>query len=417
MPTDRDDISRTLGLGSHKAGRWAWVKYVLLVAALAATWALWPRGEDARSPRYVTEAITRGGFDVVVSATGSIEPTELVEISSELSGTLETVEVDFNDAVEVGSLLATLDTAKLASEQAVQQASVLAAEAKVAVAEASLREARQTYDRGRKLVERGVETEETFIGQQAGFERAEAELAAARADLALAQANLRSVDVDLDKSRILSPVKGIVLERDADPGQIVAASLSAPILFTVAEDLTQMELQADIDEADIGKVAVGQQARFTVEAYDDRTFPAQITQVRFAPETTEGVVTYKAILTLDNSDMALRPGMTATADIVVTTVQDTVLVPNAALRYAPPRAAENAEKQERSGLIGLVMPRRPGGNGNGAAATGKSVWILRAGQPVEVPLTTGESDGDVTAVLAGDLAPGDKVITDQVEAD
>ncbi|MBN2907881.1 MAG: efflux RND transporter periplasmic adaptor subunit [Rhodobacteraceae bacterium] len=414
--TDRDDISQNLGLGAHKTGRWSWLKYTLIAAiVVGGGWSLYARGDDGKGVRYVTETVTRGGFDVLVSATGSIEPTELVEISSELSGTIRTVEVDFNDAVEVGTVLATLDTAKLAAERAVREASVGAAKAKTAVAAASLTEARATYERGQELVERGVESQETFIAQQASYARAEAELGAAKADVALAEANLQSVAVDLEKSTIVSPVKGIVLERDADPGQIVAASLSAPILFTVAEDLTQMELQADIDEADIGLVAVGQGARFTVEAYDDRIFPAEITQVRFAPETTEGVVTYKAILTLDNSDMALRPGMTATADIVVASIKDALLVPNAALRYAPPRAAV-ADEGERSGLIGLVMPRRLGANGGGMA-TGKSVWVLRDGLPTEVAVTTGQTDGDVTAILSGDLSPGDPVITDQFEAE
>lgn len=412
--TDQDDISRTLGLGAHRKGRWAWVKYALIAGAAVGAWALYPRDDQAGSIRYVTEAVSRGGFDVIVSATGSIEPTELVEISSELSGTIETVEVDFNDLVEVGTVLATLDTAKLQAELAVRKASVGAAEARIAMALASLTEARETYERGQRLVARGVESEEAFIAQKAGFDRAESELRVAQADRDLARANLQSVEVDLEKSTIVSPVKGIVLERNADPGQIVAASLSAPILFTVAEDLTQMEMQADIDEADIGQVAVGQKARFTVEAYDDRVFPAEITQVRFAPETTEGVVTYKAILTLDNSDMALRPGMTATADIVVATVEDALLVPNAALRYAPPRAAETSN-EDRSGLIGLVMPHRPGANGSNA--TGKSVWVLRDGAPTEVAVTPGRSDGDVTEIIEGDLAPGDRVITDQVEAE
>ncbi|TCP43075.1 efflux RND transporter periplasmic adaptor subunit [Rhodovulum marinum] len=412
--SERDELSAKLGLGAHRKTRPGWVKYALIVVALAAAWVFYPRGDAGGVMRYVTEPVTRGGFDVLVTATGSIEPTELVEISSELSGTIETVEVDFNDPVEIGTVLATLDTAKLQAERAVREASVGAARARIAVAAASLNEARASYLRGEELIERGVESEEVFIAQQAAYARAQAELGVAEADLALAEANLQSVSVDIEKSTIVSPVRGIVLERDADPGQIVAASLSAPILFTVAEDLAQMELQADIDEADIGLVAVGQRAQFTVEAHDTRVFPAEIAEVRFSPETTEGVVTYKAILALDNSDMALRPGMTATADIVVASVTDALLVPNAALRYAPPRVAEAAQG-ERSGLIGLVMPRRPGAGGG--IATGKSVWVLRDGAPTEVAVVPGQTDGTVTEILQGDLGPGDRVITDQVEED
>src|SRR5690606_3720750 len=204
----------------------------------------------------------------------------------------------------------------------------------------------------------------------------------------LAEAAFSSVRSDLDKTVIRSPVKGIVLDRAADAGKIVASSLNAPTLFVIADDLAEMELRVDVDEADIGKVAVGNAARFTVEAYPGRGFAATITEVRYAPETTEGVVTYKAILAVDNTDLALRPGMTATATITVAVVADALQVPNAALRYAPPQAA--GESGGGSGLLGLIMPRRPGANGAGTAS-GRAVGVLRDGTPEEVAVETGQS--------------------------
>lgn len=412
---DQDDITRKLGLGAGqaRARRWPIALAVVLGLGLGAV-VLFGRsgGTDIV---YATEPVQRADLQVTVAATGTVEPTDLVEISSELSGTIESVHVDFNDQVEVGTLLARLDTTKLEAQLAVQRAALASAEAQLTVAEATLDEARETYDRGLELQARGVETEQAFIAHKAAFLRAQANVEAAIAARDLAQANLDVVQVDLDKSCICSPVKGIVLDRDVDEGQIVAASLSAPILFTLAEDLSRMELQVNIDEADIGMVAVGQSAVFTVDAYDDRSFPARITALRYASETVDGVVTYLGILTLDNSDGALRPGMTASADIVVAAVTDALVVPNAALRYAPPQeATPDQDDTGGSGLVGMIMPGRPGGGGS-PVNTGKAVWVLRDGAPVEVPVKTGRSDGSVTVILAGDLAEGDRVITDQTD--
>lgn len=416
---DQDEMSKTLGIGQHKGrGRRVglWAVLALFAAGLLAAW-LWS-GAQAHKVSYSTEPVARADVQVMVSAIGTIEPTDLVEISSELSGTVESVHVDFNDQVEVGTLLARLDTSKLEAQLAVQAASLASAEAKVAVSTVTLDEARQTYERGLELQQRGVESETTFIAQAAAYQRAQAELRAAEAARDLAQANYDVVKTDLEKACICSPVKGLVLDRDVDEGQIVAASLSAPILFTVAEDLSRMEVQVDIDEADIGMVAVGQSAVFTVEAYDERSFPAQITQLRYAPETVDGVVTYKAILSLDNSDMSLRPGMTASADIVVMDIRDALVVPNAALRYAPPEIeTEEEDGRGASGLLGMIMPSPP--EAPEAEATGvgqtRGLWVLRGDAPAEVAVTIGQSDGSVTVITDGDLAEGDRVITDRID--
>lgn len=178
----------------------------------------------------------------------------------------------------------------------------------------------------------------------------------------------------------------------------------------LAEDLRQMELQVDIDEADIGRVAVGNKAKFTVDAYDERRFPAEISEIRFAPETIDGVVTYKTILTIDNAEMLLRPGMTATADIVVAEITRALVVPNAALRYAPPRAPAEDTEEERSGLLGMLIPDRLD---DAAGGDNKTLWVLKDGIAQEIAVRAGDSDGLVTEILEGPLAEGDTVITDQ----
>ena len=416
MPDQRGDVAETLGLDKGRHLRRKWLRYALLLALAAGGLAFWyirSTGEPAF--RYVTAEAATGSFTVTVTATGTVEPTNLVEISSELSGTLARVEVDHNDIVEVGTVLARLDTTKLEAQLAVSKASLDAAIARVAMAQATLDEARERYETSLRLEERGVTAHQDFVAQRAVFIRAQSELQSAMADRALAEANLDLHQAELDKACICSPIAGVVLDRAADEGQIVASSLSAPILFTIAEDLTKMELQVDIDEADIARISVGDRATFTVDAYDERQFPAEIAEIRFAPETIEGVVTYKAILTIDNADLALRPGMTATADITVAEISDALIVPNAALRYAPPAAPDPmVQEDERSGLLGMILPRRP--EEETRAQDGRTVWVLREGQATEIAIVAGESNGRLTEILDGDLAPGDQVITDRIDA-
>jgi len=232
----------------------------------------------------------------------------------------------------------------------------------------------------------------------------------AEADLRLARSNLELAQADLEKAVIRSPIDGVVLDRQAEAGQIVGGTSAASVLFTLAEDLTRMELQVDVDEADIGRVAAGQPATFAVDAFPGRSFPAEVVSVRFAPETTDGVVTYKAVLAVENGDALLRPGMTATATITVARTEGVLTVPNAALRYAPPRQAA-AQSGGPGGLAGLVMPSRP--RAQAGVADGRSVWVLRGGTPVRIEVAIGDSDGTRTMVSSDDLSAGDEVITGQ----
>lgn len=402
------DLATILAAGARRRGGRGWlVAGVLVVAAALAGW--WQWSGDGQSVAYDTSPVMRGDLVVQVTATGSVQPTTQVDVSSELSGTLATVEVDYNDRVEVGQILARLDDTKFRANAANAEAQLAAAQGRLMQAEATLREAEAAWESQSELDRRGVSSRNASVSAEAARDRAAAAVEIARADLTLAEANLSIARADVEKAVLRSPIRGIVLNRTAEAGQIVASSLNAPVLFTLAEDLSRMELRVDVDEADIGRVATGQMAEFTVDAYPGRTFPASITQVRFAPETLDAVVTYKAILGFDNPDGLLRPGMTATATITVAEATDALLVPNAALRYAPPAAAE--ESEGGSGLIGLIMPRRPAATRG--EASGRAVWVLRGSTPVEVPVTPGDSDGTRTAVSADGLAEGDAVITAQ----
>ncbi len=409
MADEQEEITRILGLGAGGRRRSALIAGAVLVPVLAGLlWLGIAVFSDGGGTAYRTAPIVRDSFTVTVTATGTVEPTTLVEVSSELSGAVETVHVDFNDSVGVGTVLATLDTRKLKAHLAIAQASLETAAARVAVAQAALDKAQADFEITRTLERRGVTSHQAFIAQQTNLRRAEAELRSAEADRALAEATLTLHQTDLDNACICSPIRGVVLGRAIDPGQIIAASLSAPVLFTIAGDLQEMQLQVAIDEADIGRVAVGNTARFTVDAFRDRHFPAEISELRFAAEIVNGVVTYKAILNVDNSDLLLRPGMTATAEITVAEVTDALVVPNAALRYAPPQPPAQQKTDDRSGLLGMLMPSSP----QATATIGDgTIWILRDGRPVETAIVPGETDGEVTQILGGDLAEGDLVIT------
>lgn len=408
-----EDIARVIAGAKRRGGR-GWLLALLLLGLGLSGWLWVGRSAETGGTVYVTEPVVRGDLTATVTATGTVQPTTEVEVSSELSGTLLSVDVDYNDEVTVGQVLARLDDTKLRAQVANAEAALAAARAQLAQAEATQREAEELYETQAELQKRGVVKHSDFVTYEANRDRARAAVEAAQASLTLAEANLALQRTDLEKTAIRSPIAGVVLNRDVSAGQIVAASLSAPTLFTLAEDLRRMQLLVDIDEADIGEIAVGNAARFTVDAYSGRSFPATITQIRYAPETTDDVVTYKGVLAVNNADLTLRPGMTATATIVVTEEQGVLQVPNAALRYAPPQVAESAGGGA-GGLVGLIMPAPPG-SGSSSAASGKTVWVLRDGTPVEVQVTPGATDGKHTVIAAGDLAEGDQVITDQRDA-
>ncbi len=404
------DVSAVLA-GGRRSG----VRRRLLIAAAVVLVALaglgfWLfSGSSGSSVTYTTAPVTQGDLTVTVTATGTVEPTNQVSISSELSGTVRSVLVDYNDVVKKGQVLAQLDTSKLNDNLALAKATLAARQADVAQAQATVAETEAAFKRISELAAKDLSSQQDLDTAKAAANRATAALKSAEANAEIAQANVSIAETDLAKADIKSPIDGVVLSRDVEPGQIVASSFSAPVLFTLAQDLSQMELQVDIDEADMGQVKQGDPATFTVEAFQGKSFPATIEQLRYSPETVEGVVTYKAILTVDNSDLLLRPGMTATADITVQTVKNATLVPNAALRYSPP--VEQTSSGGGAGLLGLLMPSRPhNSRATEVSADGtRKIWVLREGEPVSVSVKVGASDGVHTAVT-GDLTVNDKVI-------
>lgn len=410
----RKDL-RTI-LAENRATDWSrflpptWM-LIAIAAVAAGSLSYWYFGGATTQVQYVTERVGRGDVTVTVRATGTIEPTDQVEVSSELSGTMRYVDVDFNDTVKKGQVLARLDTEALEAQIAASRATLTAREAQVREISATVAETKAAYDRAKTLRRKQFLSDAGLEQARAAYERAAASLGSAQADVQTARADLKVKETNLGKATIRSPINGVVLDRNVEPGQTVASSLQAPVLFRIAQDLTRMQLEVDIDEADVAQVQKGDRATFWVEGLPDKVFPAQISAVHYASKTVEGVVTYKAILTIDNSELLLRPGMTATADIRVEEVKGAALVPNAALRFAP----QQETNQDRRSWLQRLMPRGPGrgpSQPNKSPGTGKSVWILLNGQAVERSITTGVSDGANTVVKGGDVKLGDLVIVD-----
>ena len=419
-PETAADIRRTLGLDEPADGRRRLLPWVLgaVLLALAGLGVAYFTSGDNGAVRFRTAEAQTGRLTVIVTATGQLKPVNQVDVGTEVSGTIESVAVDYNDRVSAGEVLARLDTAKLEAQTLQSKAALASARAKVSAAEATLVETRLKSERCTRLAEKNLCSREDVDTAQAAHLRAQAEAADAGAKVAEAAAKLRVDETNLDKAVIRAPIDAIILERRVEPGQTVAASLQTPVLFTLAEDLRQMELHVDVDEADVGQVREGQPATFSVDAYPGRNFPARITQVRYAPRTVEGVVTYETLLSVDNTDLSLRPGMTATAEITVKTVEDALLVPNAALRFTPPATVARAP-QSAGGLFSRLLIRRPAETaetqaGKAEPGSEQQVWVLRDGSPVAVPVTVGAADNRMTEILAGELAAGAPVIVDMV---
>ncbi|MCH8858186.1 MAG: efflux RND transporter periplasmic adaptor subunit, partial [Proteobacteria bacterium] len=315
-PTPDPQVMRQLGReSSWRLPQRAWFcgAGALGLAVIVAIF-FWLRGDG---PSYVTQEAVRGDLEVVVSATGTLRPRDQVDIGAEISGRIEKVLVDFNDRVVTGQILALLNTDQLEAKLAQSEAQFASARANVAQQEATLAQARATAARAEELFERSVLSQQELEAAQADLQRANANLRRANADAQLAAALVTADETNLSKASILSPIDGVVLDRRVEPGQAVAASFQTPILFTLASDLSQMELQIDLDEADIGVVHEGQHASFTVDAFPQRRFDANLVALHNAPETVNGVVTFPGVLAVDNNQRILRPGLTATVIILV----------------------------------------------------------------------------------------------------
>ena len=415
----RELLSRAGGTGWHLPAR-GWLIAVGLLILAVLSYALLGGDSTSKLPQYRTEQAVTGNLVVKVSATGNLKPTNQVDVGSELSGIVESVYVDDNDRVTKGQELAVLDLSKLEDAVARSRANLDAAEAQVQQSLATTAEARATMTRFKevaRLSEGKVPSKTEMDTAEANLKRAEANVASAKAAVTQARAALQSDETNISKAHIRSPIDGVVLARQVEPGQTVAASFTAPVLFTLAEDLTKMELQVDVDEADVGQVKVGQKAIFTVDAWPGRQYSAVITEVGYGSQIKEGVVSYPATLQVDNSDLSLRPGMTATAEITTLVRDNVLLVPNAALRFTPPAPAVAEKKTNRSVLRSLFpRPRRTPRQIAPPPIEGGShaIWVLQEGRAEPLQVQVGASDGRMTEVTGGELKAGMAVITEAV---
>lgn len=428
-------------LGDPVSRRWWQSPTVWLGAAAALAivggWAWWSAREAAaQKPVYISEALTRGNLSLSVAANGTLAPTRTVSVGSELSGTVRRVLVDINDRVKKGQVLVELDTEKLHAQLGRSRASLSSAQARLTQAQTNAREAAtqlQRLEQVHKLSDGQVPSQSEMDSARAAADKARADVAVASASVDDARAAVSTDETNLSKAAIKSPIDGVILTRAVDPGNAVAASLQAVTLFTVAESLDHLRLEVAVDEADVGTVAEGQRASFTVSAYPSRRYPAKVARVNYGSTKTDNVVTYTALLLAENADGSLRPGMTASATIRTQERQDVLLAPNAALRWAP--TSEEAAKADagKSGksIASTFMPpapparnRNPGGareaRGAGVNAGPRTLWVLRgadeAAAPVAVKVKTGLSDGrmtEIVEVIEGTLNEGDALITEQ----
>ena len=419
LPKTESDsaIETALGLdhtGRRKTRRRGWLYGLLALIVIGASLAgyQWYAGSPAKID-YTTVPAAAADLTVAVSATGTLQPLTQVDISSQLSGVVRSVSVNENQQVKKGDVLAALDTTKLEVQIERAQASAKAAAANVEDATVTLTENEKALVRAAELTKRGMATDQSLEAATATRDRSKAALDSAEANLAIANADLKSQQTDLANSTIYAPIDGIVLTRSVDPGQTVASSLQAPVLFIIAADLRNMELVAAVDEADIGAVKSGQHARFTVDAFPDRPFDAEIRDISFASLTTDGVVTYNARLEVNNNELLLRPGMTATVSVVTRQAKGVLTVPSTAFRYRP--AQQAARTWSLSDLFTGRMGR-PGGNRQRQQQPtpptdgSRTLYVLENGRPHPVKVKIGSTDGELTEITSG-LDEGALVIT------
>jgi len=363
---------------------------------------------------FVTAPVVQGDLAIKVTATGTVEPVRLVEVSTELSGTIAEVLVQTNDRVRVGQVLAVLDTSTTRLEHKRAEAAVRAARARLAEVGALREASSRELSRKTHLARQQLTTARDLDQATLASEQSKSKIEALRAELALAEADLELSAAKLSKARIISPIDGVVLRRSVEPGQTVAAALAAPVLFRLAPSLDQMQLKVDVDEADAMRVATGQTATFQLHALRDQKLEAVVEKLFLGPEIVQGVVTYKGILRFDNRPLGLRPGMTVSADITVDAIRDGLLVPNAALRFVPPDGVTVIAHQDTgSRSAALIMA----GSANGGAAAprpsaARKLHVERDGHLVAIVVEAGVTDGTLTHVRSPALKAGDAVVVD-----
>lgn len=391
-------IEQTLGINAPKKSplkKAVIIGGVILIIAAAIGFGI--KASSTPKNNYLTAPVQIKELTTTVSATGNLEPTNTIDVGIEVSGTITDVLVDYNDRVKASQILARLDTTKLTSQVTSSKAALMRAEANIKSAKASLSNAQNEYERIHKMYkETGGnypskqevdETDNALLSAKAALEAAIAQSAQAAAELEAHQDNLR-------KAIVVSPAEGIILERKIEPGQTVVAAMQTPVLFKMAKNLDTMKVIVSVDEADIGEVKEKQRVIFSVDAYPNRKFEGIITQLRLNSVIVNGVVTYDAVVEVPNHDLRLRPGMTATAQIVTGTLPSALTVPNAALRFTLPKNGEENKDEPKTDLPTNI----------------KTLWVLRDKEPEMVRVKVGKTDGISTAILSKELTQEDRVI-------
>jgi HlyD family secretion protein len=411
---------------------WSIALGLILAAALA--YVYWRRAPQV--PAYVTAEVTRGPVTRAITTTGAVDPVITVEVGAYVSGTIQACYCDYNTQVKAGQLCAKIDPRPYQVVVDQDAANLANAQAQLKKDQASLTYAKISYDRDQNLLGHGIVSRDTVDNDKSTYDQAVAQVKVDESTIQQRQAELHAAQVNLDYTNIISPVDGTVVSRNITIGQTVAASFQTPTLFLIAQDLTKMQVDTNVSETDVGNAKVGQKASFTVEAYPDRTFWGTVSQVREAPITVQNVVTYDVVVSVDNPDFALLPGMTANTRINTDERDDVLRVPLKALRFTPHGAEQAAahphaggeahgghgdaaaqersqeRDQERSDADASGGHDRAGGQRKRDAEAG--VWVLRDDRPVRVPVVTGLTDTTFAEVSQGDLKPGDRVIVDQV---
>jgi HlyD family secretion protein len=383
----------------------------------------WSLRDGARETPFVTAAVQNGAITQVVSATGTLQAVVTVQVGSQVSGTIEKLNADFNSKVKQGQVIAQLNQDKFKASVDQGKANLLAGQANLAKGKVGVDDTRRTLERVRELRKRDLVAQSDLDAAQAAYDAAVAQYEVNKAQVAQAQASLNQTTVDLNNTTIRSPVDGTVISRTVDVGQTVAASLQAPILFTIANDLSKMQVHTSVDEADVGSIWTGQTVTFTVDAYPARRFKGKVSQVRNAPTTVQNVVTYNAVVEIDNSELLLKPGMTTNVEFLISRKTDVLKIPNMAIRFRPPW-----EKQEAQELIRQAS-RSGGGGGAGRRRSRASqadperkdgrlvkVYVLRNYEPVPVEVRVGITDGSYTELIEGEVAEKDQVILSVTES-
>ena len=424
------EVVKKLGLDRRRRSS-KWLSRAVLVAAIAAlaggVW-FWRAKVAAPKPTsYVTAPVERGDLRETVTATGTLSPIDSVEVGAEVTGRVTKLTVDINDRVTKDQVLVEIDTEQLSARVEESQAQLQSAQASQRNSTATVKEAESKAARAREMHARGLISDQDLETAVAELDRAKASVSSSSAQITVAAAGLKSARTSLGKAIIRSPIDGIVLARTVEVGQTVTAGFQTPILFTLARDLGKMQLDIDVDEADVGTVHEGLQATFVVDAFPKRVFHSKLLKLGNLPKAGTTVVTYQATLSVENPELLLKPGMTATATLVTSEVKNVLSVPNAALRFEPPTAASATKPSPGLPVPGLGAPMRGMGqrrsgarpqSSAGAAtprASRRTVYVVQGEKLVAVPVEVGASDGRRTEIKSGALTPGTQVVLDVAE--